>query len=87
MVGPWGEGSKDLHALVKILGAERVSARTRARGWEGGEGELGLVMGQIRRTLSCAFVKAQALCLLARLDQLGPWARTAAERRGVAQRV
>ena len=87
VVGPWGEGSKDLHALVKILGEERVSARTRARGWEGGEGELGLVMGQIRRTLSCAFVRAQSLCLLARLGQLGPGARTAAERRGVAQRV
>ena len=43
-------------------------------------------MGQIRRTLSCAFVRAQSLCLLARLGQLGPGARTAAERRGVAQR-
>ena len=48
---------------------------------------MGFVMGQIRRNLSCAFVRAQYLCLLARLGQLGPRARTAAERRAIAQRV
>ena len=48
---------------------------------------LDLRVGQIRRTLFCAFVRAESLCLLARLGQLGPGARSAAERRGVAQRV
>ena len=47
---------------------------------------MGVVMGQIRRVLSCAFVRAQSLCLLARLGQLGPGARSAAERRHAAQR-
>ena len=87
VVGPWGEGSKDLHSLIKILGESRVAARGQARGWEGGDGELGLVLGQIRRTLSCTFVRAQALCLLSRLGQLGPGAKSAADRRVVAQRA
>ena len=43
-------------------------------------------MGEIRRALSCAFVRAQALCLLARLGQLGPGARAIADRRILAQR-
>ena len=87
VVGPWGDGSKDLHTLVKIIGESSVAARGRARGWEGGEGELGLVLGQTRRRLSCSFVRAQALCLLARLGQLGPGARMAADRRKEAKRV
>ena len=86
-MGPWGEGSKDLHSLVKIMGESSVAARGRARGWEGGEGELGLVLGQTRRRLSCSFVRAQALCLLARLGQLGPGARMAADRRIEAKRA
>ena len=86
VVGQWGEASKDLHSLIKILGENRVASRTRARGWEGGEGELGLVLGQIRRSLSCSFVRSQSLCLLARLGQLGPGARGAAERRNLAGR-
>ena len=87
VVGPWGDGSKDLHTLIKILAESRVAARGRARGWEGGEGELGLVLGQTRRNLSCTFVRAQALCLLARLGQLGPGARQAAERRKEARSI
>ena len=87
VVGPWGEGSKDLHSLVKIIGESMVAARGRARGWEGGEGELGQVIGQVRRRLSCTVVRAQSLCLLARLGQLGPGARLAADRRGEAKRA
>ena len=63
-----------------------MAAKGRARGWEGGDGELGQVIGQVRRKLSCTFVRAQSLCLLARLGQLGPGARGAAERRNDARR-
>ena len=87
VVGPWGEGSKDLHALVTIVGNSMVAAKARARGWEGGEGELGQVIGQLRRRLSCTSIRAQALCLLSRLGQLGPGARAAADRRGDALRA
>ena len=86
VVGPWGEGSKDLHTLISIIGKSMVEAKSRERGWEGGEGELGQVMGQLRRKLSCTFVRAQALCLLARLGQLGPGAKAAAERRAESLR-
>ena len=82
-----GDGSKDLHALVKIIGESHVAAKGRARGWDGGEGELGQVIGQLRRRLSCTFVRSQALCLLARLGQLGPGARVAADRRVDARRA
>ena len=87
VVGPWVEGSKDLHTLISLIGKSMVEARGRERGWEGGAGEQGQVMGQLRRQLSCTFVRAQALCLLARLGQLGPGARAAADRRADALRA
>ena len=87
VVGPWGEGSKDLHYLINVIGKSMVDSRGRERGWEGSEGELGQVMGQIRRKLSCTFVRSQALCLLARLGQLGPGATADAGRRVVALRA
>ena len=64
-----------------------IKARGRERGWEGGEGELGQVIGQLRRKLSSVFIKAQSLCLISRLGQQGPGARIAAERRADARRA
>ena len=40
-----------------------VAAKARARGWEGAEGELGQVIGSVRRQLSCTFIRAQAIYL------------------------
>ena len=45
VVGPWGNGSKHLHDLVHTLAESRIATRSRARGWEGGDKELGLVTG------------------------------------------
>jgi hypothetical protein len=45
VVGPWGEWSKDLHALVKVLGENKVAAR--ARGRESSDKELGVVISHI----------------------------------------
>ena len=87
VVGAWGEGSKDLHNLISIVGNSLVAAKARARGWDGGEGELGQAISQIRRRLSCTFVRSQALCLLSRIGQLGPGARLAAHRRDDALRA
>jgi hypothetical protein len=86
VVGPWGNGSKDLHQLVRTLAECRVGARARARGRGGSDWELGGTMGQIRRDLSLDFVRAQALCTIARLGQLGEGAREAARRREQATR-
>merc|ERR1719500_540704 len=48
---------------------------------------LGKVMGDTRRALSVTIVRANALCLLERLSQLGPGAGAAAKRRQVAVRL
>ena len=52
-----------------------------------GPGELGKVMGEVRRAMAVQVVRSQALCLLERLGHLGPGARAAGERRKVVQRI
>ena len=81
VAGPWGDLSSHFHQLLKLFAESRVAAMGRAQGREAGEGMLGKVMGEIRRTFSVAVVRSQALCLLERVSQLGPGARAAAQRR------
>ena len=40
VVGPWGEGSKDLHSLVKTLAESRVACQARSKGREASDNEL-----------------------------------------------
>ena len=87
VAGPWGDLSKDFHVFIKTLGDVCVAAQGRARGWECDNGELGKVVGEIRRSMSCAVVRAQHLCLLARLSYLGPGARAAAQRQNLTQLI
>ena len=47
VVGPWGEGSKDLHLLIKNLAEQKISARIRGRGGGGSDLELGQALSQI----------------------------------------
>ena len=61
VVGPWGDCSKDMHSLIKVLGETKVAARARARGRQSCDNELGVVIAQIRKYLSTAFVRAQGL--------------------------
>ena len=68
------------------MGEQRVLRREKASGMLRGDETLGVTIGHIRRVLSCAFVRSQSLCLLARIGQLGPGARPAAARRVAAQR-
>ena len=70
-----------MHSLVRTLAKSKAAARSGARGWQGSDQELGLIMGEIRRALSLDFVRAQALCLLTRLTYLRDGA---ARRRGLA---
>ena len=46
--------------------ASRVALRSRARGEQASDWELGVAMREIRRSISLEFVRAVALCLLAR---------------------
>ena len=68
----------------KIFAESRVAALSRSQGWEAGPGQLGKIMGDIRRALSVTIARANAMCLLERLSQLGPGAGAAAKRRQVA---
>ena len=86
VVGPWGDSSHDMHQLIKVLAQQRVAYRDKSRGTISEPDHLSVVIGQIRRVLSCTFVRAQGLCLLQRLTQLAPGARGAAERRAGAKR-
>ena len=89
MVGPWGDLSQDFHDLLGVFAKSRAEATARSKGRAGGAGagELGKVMGEVRRAMSVQVVRSQALCLLERLSQLGPGARAAGERRKMVQRV
>ena len=63
------------------------AAQARDRGRPASDNELGVVMAQIRKFLSTAFVRAQGLCLINRLCFLGEGARAAAWRRDLAKRL
>ena len=55
------------------LSKSRAEATARSKGREGGAGagELGKVIGEVRRAMSVQVVRSQALCLLERMSQLG----------------
>ena len=57
-----------------------------ARGEQASDWELGVAMGEIRRSLSFDFVRAEVLYLLARVCLLGGRAKEAARRRVQAER-
>ena len=81
VVGAFAEGSEDLHELVQKLAESRVGAMGLRRGREASEKELGMVIGQIRRSLSTTCVRAQAQCLLSRLNYVGQGVTQATQRR------
>ena len=65
----------------------KVAANARASGRTASDNELGVIIGQIRKYLSTAFIRAQSLCLVNRLGFLGDGAKAAAERRDLAKRL
>ena len=76
-----GDLSPHFHKLLLAFAESRVAAMSRAQGWEAGDGQLGKVMGEVRRAMSVTVVRANAHCLLERLSQLGTGAGAAARRR------
>ena len=87
VVGPWGECSKDLHSLIKVMGESKVAAQARDRGRPASDNEVGMVISQIRKFLSTAFIRAQGLCLLNRLCLLGKGSKEVTGRRDLARRM
>ena len=93
VVGNWGEGSEDLHALVQTCAEARVAHICRTSGRQESEQLLGTIVGQYRRLISTCALRAQAMfvlqamCTLARVGLITPAARDAARRRQVAKRM
>ena len=88
VVGAFGEGSDDLHALIHHLASSRVRVAGPQKGKRGQmrseEAELALTTAFLRRTLSLVGVRAQARLLLGRLEVIGLGAAAAAGRRNHA---
>ena len=87
VAGHWGEGSEHIHALIQSCAKARVAHLCRTSGRRDSERLLGPIVGQYRRLISTCAVRAQALCLLARVGLITPAARDAARRRQVTMRI
>ena len=83
--GAWGEASTDVHNLVQTLAESRLNFQGLKSGRQRRQQELGIIVGQIRRKLSAAAVKAQVECLLSRIHQVGPGNNLLAKKREWAQ--
>ena len=81
VVGAWGEGSEDLHTLVQVLAQSKVDSVGKARGRPASDSELSIAVGQVRRRLSVACVRANMNCLITRMSLLGMPAKQAQGRR------
>ena len=80
--GAWGEASEDIHWLIQMVAESRLKYQRLQSGRSGNtKQELGILVGQIRRRLSLAAIKAQVECLLSRLHQVGPGNKQLAKKR------
>ena len=81
VVGRFNEVSIDLNNLVDKMADSRVALVARREGRELSDHEKGVVVGQLRRQLSTASIRAANNCLLDRVHQCGQGAQLAAKRR------
>ena len=88
VVGAFGEGSDDLHALIHHLAVSRVRFAGPQLGRRGQlrteEAEIALSTSFLRKTLSVCAVRGQAQVLLGRLEVIGLGGAAAAQRRNNA---
>ena len=73
--------------VKNTLAETQVAVKARSMGREASDNELGVVISQVRKYLSTAFIRAQSLCLLNRLGYLVEGAKSAVGRRNLAQRL
>ena len=81
VVGAFGEASADLHSLVSHLDLSRGNYVAQSSGYATSEREHSQIIGQLRRKLSTAFIRATGLCTLSRIANVGAGSRSAAKRR------
>ena len=72
--GAFGEASDDVHDMIDTLAESRLRFQVLSEGREGGgsDNEKGIIVNQIRRTLSMSVMKAQVGCLSGKIQQAGP---------------
>ena len=84
VVGSFGDVSTDLDRVIRAIAEARVLFLARQSGRPVTDHWIGQVLGQHRRSMSAAFIKAQAACLVSRMGHLGPGSRAAAATRNLA---
>ena len=75
--------SDDTHMLIEKMADSRVALVSRKEGRGMSDNERGVVVGQLRRQLSTASIRAASQCLLDRMHQCGEGAALASKRREV----
>ena len=80
-VGRFNEVSNDLNNLIEIMAESRVKLVARRDGRQLSDNEKGVVVGQLRRQLSTASIRAASCCLLDRMHQCGQGAWMATKKR------
>ena len=86
VLGPFQEGSDDIHALLDVLADSHLRARGLARGREGSSHERSTILAGFRRRLSMVAAKAYSTCLMDRVSRIGEGHRQAAKRRAWVKR-
>ena len=84
VVGRFNEVSIDINNLIEKMADSRVDMMARREGRHLSDQEKGVVVGQLRRQLSTASIRAASNCLLDRMHQCGEGANMVAKRREVA---
>ena len=85
--GAFGEASEDVHSLITSLAECRLRKLGLQRGRVGGEQELALITGQIRRRISTTVTKANVNCLVERMQLVGPGNSELGRKREYTQRL
>ena len=85
--GAFGEASQDVHSLIASLAECRLRKVGLQRGRAGGEQELAIITGQIRRRISTAVTKANVNCLIERMQLVGPGNTELGRKREYTQRL
>ena len=70
VVGQFNEVSGDVHMLLEQLADSRMPVVGRRAGRQVSDQERGVVIGQLRRQLSTASIRAASLCLLDRMHSV-----------------
>jgi hypothetical protein len=81
VVGRFNEVSNDLSNLLESMAESRVNLVARRDGRQLSDHDKGVVVGQLRRQLSAASIRAASNCLFDRMHQCGHRAKMAAKRR------